>query len=407
MGAVAELKAMLGLDPTRYNAGIKSAQKSTTVFQDGLAKATNMIAGAFSAAAVIGFAKNVWQWGDKLSETAQKVGVLTSEMAALNRVALQNGMDIDQAANMLAKMQTKLGDAIDRGGDAEKAFTNIGLSLEDLVKLSPADMLIEVARAAVKSGDPLNALADIIGERLGPQAVATFRALAEDGLGALDEALGETADKVEELGSKFAEMVDRAKADALKGGDNVAEVLEDMAHVAVGETFYGQDPMEILDQLEKEREQERQWKKQADEQKQREAEEARQQRLAQRRRADETAAREKAYKLAEEAAEKELARQRKTAEEVWKLRWQMFEKLHALAKKEEAIRAGEGGSGLKSTVDDLARRGGMSRGGGVGQFEIASKQLAIEKEILEVIKQVAETQEKYKREEAERGGIGI
>lgn len=406
MGAVAELKAMLGLDPTRYNAGVKSAKKSTSMFQDELAKVTNMIAGAFSAAAVIGFAKNVWQWGDKLSEMAQKVGVLTSKMAALNRVALQNGMDINQAANMLAKMQTKLGDAIDRGGDAEKAFTNIGLSLEDLVKLSPADMLIEVARAAVKSGDPLNALADIIGERLGPQAVSTFRALAEDGLGTIDEALGETADKVEELGSKFAEMVDRMKADALKAGDKVAEALEDMVHFTVG-AFKGVHPMDMVWQLEKERELDRARKKQADEQKQREAEEARQKKLAERRRADETAARIKEIAAKIKAEKEELARQRKTAEEVWKLRWQMFEKLDALAKKEEAIRAGEVSGGLKSTVDELARRGGMSRGGGVGQFEIASKQLAIEKEILEVIKQVAETQEKYKREEAERGGIGI
>lgn len=400
MGAVAELKALLGLDPKRYNAGVKSAKKSTSMFQDELAKVTNMVAGAFSAAAVIGFAKNVWQWGDKLSEMAQKVGVLTSEMAALNRVALQNGMDVNQAANMLAKMQTKLGDAIEKGGEAEKAFTNIGLSLDDMVKLSPADMLVAVARAAVESGDPLNALADIIGERLGPQAVSTFRALAEDGLGTLDEALGETADKVEELGSKFAETVDRVKADALKTGNTVGEFFNDMVNVAVGE-FMGVDPMQMLEQLEKERELDRVQRRRAAEKRRREAEEARQKKLAERRRAE----KEKAYKLAEEAAARELARQRKTDEEVWKLRWQMFEKLDDLAKKEEAIRAGEGKGGLKSTVDDLARRGGMSRGGGVGQFEIASKQLAIEKEILEVIKQAVEAQENFKREEAERGGV--
>lgn len=406
MGAVAQLKALLSLDPARYNAGMKSAKKSTSMFQDQLAKVTSMVAGAFSAAAVIGFAKNVWQWGDKLSEVAQKVGVLTSEMAALNKVALQNGMDVNQATNMLAKMQTKLGDAIEKGGEAEKAFTNIGLSLDDLVKLSPADMLVEVARAAVKSGDPLNALADIIGERLGPQAVSTFRALAEDGLGAVDEALGETADKVEELGSKFAAMLEDAKAGALKTGSDIAEGLEDMVYATVG-AFKGLHPMEMVWQLEKEREQERQWRRQEAEKRQREMEEARQRRLAERRRKEEDAAREKAYKLAAEAEKRERARQRKIAEEVMAARWRMFETLNDLAEKEEAIRAGEGKGGLKSTVDDLARRGGMSRGGGVGQFEIASKQLAIEKEILEVVKQAAEAQDKFKREEAERGGIGI
>lgn len=406
MGAVAELKALLGLDPQRYNAGVKSAKKSTSMFQDQLAKVTSMVAGAFSAAAVIGFAKNVWQWGDKLSEMAQKVGVLTSEMAALNRVALQNGMDVNQVANMLAKMQTKLGDAIERGGEAEKVFTNIGLSLDDLVKLSPADMLQAVARAAVESGDPLNALADIIGERLGPQAVTTFRALAEDGLGTIDEALGETADKVEELGSKFAAMLEDMKSEALKGGATIAEALEDMVYATVG-AFKGLHPMDMVWQLEEERERERAYKKQADEQRQREAEEARQKKLAQRRRKEEDAARGAAYKLAEEADKKERARQRKIAEEVMASRWRMFETLDDLAKKEEAIRAGEGKGGLKSTVDDLSRRGGMSRGGGVGQFEIASKQLAIEKEILEVVKQAVEAQDKFKREEAERGGIGI
>ncbi len=407
MGAVAELKALLGLDPKRYNAGMKSAQKSTTVFQDGLAKVTSMVAGAFSAAAVIGFAKNVWQWGIKLSQTAEKAGLLTSEMAALNKVARQNGMDVDQAANILTKMQTKLGDAIENGGEAEKAFTNIGLSLDDLVKLSPADMLQAVARAAVESGDPLNALADIIGERLGPTAVATFRDLAENGLGTIDEALGDSADKVEELGDKFAKMFEEVKAGALKAGAYTVDTGNYLWKLAKGKIFDGRDINETAAQLKKEEELEKKRKKQEAEKRQREAEEARQKKLAQRRRKEEDAAREKAYKLAAEADKKERERQRKTAEEVWALRWQLFEKLDDLAKKEEAIRAGEGKGGLTSTVDDLSRRGGMSRGGGVGQYEIASKQLAIEKEILEVVKQAVEAQDKFKREEAERGGIGI
>lgn len=404
MGAVAELKAMLGLDPKRYNAGMKSAQKSTSTFQDGLAKVTSMIGGAFSAAAAIGFAKNVFEWGGKLSEAAQKVGVLTSEMAALNKVALQNGMDVDQAANMLAKMQTKLGDAIENGGEAEKAFTNIGLSLEDMAKLSPADMLQAVARAAVESGDPLNALADIIGERLGPTAVATFRDLADNGLGAVDDALGETADRAEELGDKFAEMLEELKSTSLKVGNSIARFFNDLVNVAVAD-FTGVDPMQMLEQLDKERELEKARKKQADAQKQREVTEARQKKLSQRRSEEAAAAKIKADKLATDAAEKESAKQRKIAEDVEGLRVKMVETLEDLGKKEEAIRAGEGNGGLKSAVDELSRRGGMSRGGGVGQFEIASKQLAIEKEILEVVKQIVDTQDNFKREAAERGGI--
>jgi hypothetical protein len=404
MGAVAELKAMLGLDPARYNAGMKSAQKSTSTFQDGLAKVTNMIGGAFSAGAAIAFAKNVFQWGSKLSETAQKAGVLTSEMAALNKVALQNGMDVDQATNMLAKMQTKLGDAIENGGEAEKAFTNIGLSLEDMAKLAPADMLQAVARAAVESGDPLNALADIIGERLGPTAVATFRDLAENGLGAVDDALGETADRVEELGDKFAAMLEGLKSTSLKVGNSIAEFFNDLVHVAVAD-FTGVDPMQMLEQLDKERELDSRQKKQVAEQKQREVKEARQKKLAQRRSEDAAAAKIKVDKLATDSAEKERAKQRRIAEEVEGLRVKMVETLEDLGKKEDAIRAGEGADGLKSTVDELSRRGGMSRGGGVGQFEIASKQLAIEKEILEIIKQVVDTQNNFKREAAERGGM--
>ncbi len=404
MGAVAELKAMLGLDPARYNAGMKSAKKSTSAFQDGLAKVTSMIGGAFSAGAAIAFAKNVFEWGSTLSETAQKAGVLTSEMAALNKVALQNGMDVKQAANMLAKMQTKLGDAIENGGEAEKAFTNIGLSLEDMAKLDPADMLQAVARAAVESGDPLNALADIIGERLGPTAVATFRDLAENGLGALDDALGETADKAEELGDKFAAMLEGLKSTSLKVGNSIAGFFNDLVNVAVAD-FTGVDPMQMLEQLDKERELESERKKQAAAQRQREVKEARQNKLSQRRSKELAAEKIKADKLATDAAEKESAKQRKIAEEVEGLRVNMVKKLEDLGKKEEAIRAGEGKGGLKSAVDELSRRGGMSRGGGVGQFEIVSKQLATQKEILDIIKQIADTQDNFKREAAERGGM--
>jgi hypothetical protein len=161
----------------------------------------------------------------------------------------------------------------------------------------------------------------------------------------------------------------------------------------------------MLEQLEKERELDSRQKKQVAEQKQREVKEARQKKLAQRRSEDAAAAKIKVDKLATDSAEKERAKQRRIAEEVEGLRVKMVETLEDLGKKEDAIRAGEGADGLKSTVDELSRRGGMSRGGGVGQFEIASKQLAIEKEILEIIKQVVDTQNNFKREAAERGGM--
>jgi hypothetical protein len=214
MSAVAKLQAVLGMDASEFKAGIKGASKDASSFQSQIKKVGAVIAGAFSVGAIISAGKSLASWAGNVSEAAQNAGVLTSEMMALNEVALKGGLGVDEMRRMLSKLQTELTDAAGGNETARKKFESLGLSITDLSAMDPMSMFRAVSKAAFETGQPLQHLADIFGDKLGPKAVSALRDLAENGLPLIDQAAADAADQIENLGDKWDAFIEKLKRGA-------------------------------------------------------------------------------------------------------------------------------------------------------------------------------------------------
>lgn len=216
MSAVAKLQAVLGMDASEFKAGMKGASKEASTFQSQIKQVGAVIAGAFSVGAIVSATKSIASWAGNVSEAAQNAGILTSEMMALNEVALKGGMGVDEMRRMLSKLQTELTDAAGGNEAARKKFESLGLSITDLAAMDPMSMFQAVTRAAFDSGVPLQHLADLFGDKLGPKAMAALRDLSENGLPAVGTAAADAADKIEDMGDRWDVMLEKIKRKTLE-----------------------------------------------------------------------------------------------------------------------------------------------------------------------------------------------
>jgi hypothetical protein len=216
MSAIATLKAVLGLDSGPFKAGTRDAEGYAKRFGTTLSSVGRTLGFAFSAAAVISMGRAFVKWAGDLSEAAQNLGILTSDMMAFNAVALQGGLDIDQMQRLLAKLKNNVYDAAKGSETANKAFEAMGLSARDLAGLSLDEQLKAVAKAAFATGTPLTILTELFGVRVGPKAVAVLRDIAENGLPAVDEAAGRTADAVERMTDRINSGLESSRQSLLK-----------------------------------------------------------------------------------------------------------------------------------------------------------------------------------------------
>ncbi len=209
---IASLKAVLGLDSMPYKAGARGIKQENRSLQQSFAKIGAAIGVSFGIAAIVRAGRALVDYASQASIAARNVGMLTSEMIALNRVGMTAGMQTRQMEQLMSRLSTELFEA-SRGSDsAAKKFTDMNLAVEDLVRMRPADMIRAVAQAAIETGTPLGHLADLFGQRLGPQAMVALRDIAENGLPPVDRRVGEIADKIEAMGSGFQTLWDRIKA---------------------------------------------------------------------------------------------------------------------------------------------------------------------------------------------------
>ena len=209
MSAIATLKTILGMDTAAYKAGAKDAAAATTRLQATITAAGRSLAAAFSVGAVMAGARKVMEWCDNVSTAAQNAGVLTKEMMALNQVAAANNLDIGDMQKLLSKTQNELYAAAKGSDESAKKFTDLGLSINDMIGMDPAGQLQAIAKAAVDSGIPLEALSTFFGEKLGPNAVAACQQIAQEGLPQVSDAAAAAADKVGALSDKFSVLKEK------------------------------------------------------------------------------------------------------------------------------------------------------------------------------------------------------
>ena len=89
-----------------------------------------------------------------LNDKATSLGISFQALQKLEFAAIMSGTDIDRVTAAIAKMQTALGNAAEKGEYVDNVFSRIGLSLEELMQLTPDQQFASVADAISRIENP-------------------------------------------------------------------------------------------------------------------------------------------------------------------------------------------------------------------------------------------------------------
>ena len=140
----------------------------------GLTKVAGLASSA--ASSIIGFASQAADAADKIGKLATMTGMAEEPLQVFTQLAAYGGVSSTQFGDALQKMSRGLGEAANGTGTAKRGLEQLGLSVDDLLKMSPSQQFTQIAAAIDKIEDPTKrsaVAADIFG-RSGTKLIPMF-----------------------------------------------------------------------------------------------------------------------------------------------------------------------------------------------------------------------------------------
>jgi len=97
------------------------------------------------AAGIFGLANSTATLGDEVAKTGDKIGIGLGPLQELRYAAERSGVSTQKFDSSLERFVKRMGEATSGTGAAKKAYDELGLSAEDLAKMTPEDSLAVVA----------------------------------------------------------------------------------------------------------------------------------------------------------------------------------------------------------------------------------------------------------------------
>lgn len=153
---VARLGVILGLDAAEFHKALKAAKQGLKELGDFAVNASKVGAVAFAAMT----AKAI-QMSDEIADLAKANDMTIGTIINLSSALEQSGGKADAVGRILASFTNKVDDAAQGGLAAQKAFSRVGVSLQDLGKLSGEDLFAKTVEQLAKMPESItrNALA--------------------------------------------------------------------------------------------------------------------------------------------------------------------------------------------------------------------------------------------------------
>jgi len=219
------IKVALGLDIadfqsklTKAVAGIKGAFSSGSfagiATQFAALGVTAAGVGAVVSGAALGMYKAMSQAGE-LVDLEERTGVALESLMALRLGFEQAGLAADEVGPTINKLQKQIADAAQGNATAAGTFAQLGVSLSDLVKMSPDQQLEAVGEAIKKIENPAlkaQLAMDVFGKS-GGKLLALF---AAGGLGEAGQFIGKQAQLMAQNAGIFDAITDSLGAAAIK-----------------------------------------------------------------------------------------------------------------------------------------------------------------------------------------------
>jgi hypothetical protein len=179
--------------------------KKTNDYLGMLTKGLGAVGIAFSAGAVIGFAKEILDTAGNINDLSQAMGVSTDAVQDFKAVAEASGATIENVGDAINKLNVE-------AGNGASGFEKLHLNLAEIQALSPEDRFREVAIALQQIQDPAERAA--LGQELLGKGYKNLAASIDQGIGSMRDAnkmSKETIDTLDSLGDTLLSLGTKTK----------------------------------------------------------------------------------------------------------------------------------------------------------------------------------------------------
>lgn len=176
------------------------------------------LVGAGAAAGIFGIANSTATLGDQVAKTGDKIGIALGPFQELRYAAERSGVSTEKFDSSLERFVKRMGEATQGTGAARKAYEELGLSAEDLAKLTPEKSL-EVVADRLSSVENQSQRVAIAAQLFGREGVAMVNMMKDGsaGLQALRKDARATGYVLGEQAARDAEAFKDALLDAQLG----------------------------------------------------------------------------------------------------------------------------------------------------------------------------------------------
>lgn len=202
------LLAKIGVDSKALQTGLAKAKKSVKGFGDSIGG----LGGLIAAAGLKSLAMSAINTGSRISDLSEQLRINAESLQALQVAAEKAGVSQSSLERSLRNLIIRTQEAKDGNLTYGDAFERLGLNIEKFSKLPTEKKLVAVSKAFERAGKSQEAFADvanILGQRAGPELMEILRRLADEGL-----------DKITESAKRMGQVMDE---DVVQQMDELAD----------------------------------------------------------------------------------------------------------------------------------------------------------------------------------------
>ncbi|OQY26092.1 MAG: hypothetical protein B6244_14330 [Candidatus Cloacimonetes bacterium 4572_55] len=192
----AKITATMGLDPSKFKAGVASAGQSVDKFKSTKLKAlAGAIGGAFAVGAMVRFANNAMNTADTIDNLSNKLDLSYESLQSLQVMSRESGIEFGKFEQAVLYVQKAQAQALSGNKQLANAFGTLGITSKDLRDLNTEKLFEKVAKAMADGADDaetFDAVLKVVGTRSGAELKQQLIALGKEGFDPLNKRHVET-----------------------------------------------------------------------------------------------------------------------------------------------------------------------------------------------------------------------
>jgi phage-related protein len=217
---VFDLMATISLDSSKYEKGLKNAEKMSDKFKNAVKGATKVV-GAVSAGvtaggtALFGMANKASSATDRIDKMSQKIGLSREAFQEWDYILSQNGASVEGLRGGFKKMTSQIDKVVEAGETTGTAFESLGMSIDDVKGKSREEIFSSVVKGLQGVKDETER-ASLASELLGKSALD------------LAPLLNQSAKSTEDLRKKSHDLGLVMSDDAIDSGVKFTDTLDSL-----------------------------------------------------------------------------------------------------------------------------------------------------------------------------------